>query len=129
MVGAPVSLETPRFVRQRLHAILASPDEWGPPEAVELQVLLLVEILLVTSGRPTAYADQVVVRYRQFRETHGLASPLPLAHRLGLRNRASAEFINVLKRFTESELGVVRSGVVPFAPRADDAGPGHYKVA
>lgn len=121
--------ETTRFVWRRLLAMLERPDAWGPPEAVELQVLLLLEILLVSAGLPPAYADQVVVRYRRFRDAEGVGSPLSLAARLGLRHRANAEFTRLLRKFAESELGGVRQGVVPFAPRRDASGPRHYEAA
>lgn len=92
------------FVTQRLEALLQRPDGWGPPLAVELQFLLLVEMWHVVQGASTEHVDGVAGRFERFLRTRFPGGPpVPLALRLGLDQRATDEFIDVLKSFLEQE--------------------------
>lgn len=54
-----------RYLDSTLDSIFARPPMWGGPEAIELQVLLLLEIKAVLGGAPDAHAG-VMGRYEVF---------------------------------------------------------------
>lgn len=92
------------FAQQRLEAILDYPDGWGPPRAVELQVLLLVELLHVIDGRSKDHVDGTARRWqRHIFEQTKIEGPLDLSGKLGLEHRASPEFVAVIRTFLVSE--------------------------
>jgi hypothetical protein len=92
------------FARDRLSALLARPDGWGSPEAVELQVLLLVEVALVARGELRERVDGTHERYVRFlARAIGQPNSLPLFARLGLTDRASMPFVDLLRAFVHSE--------------------------
>ena len=88
------------FVAERIEQILARPDMWGPPICVEMQILLLIEMRHVCSGRAL---DETVPRWRAFtcEKTKGNSS---LAGNLGLTNaRATPEFVEYMREFVNRE--------------------------
>lgn len=95
-----------KFVRDRCEAILHRPDGWGPPHAVELQLLLLIEMWHVVQGAPMERVDSVTERYDRFLGTTLPGGPpVPLASRLGLDQRATEQFVEILRTFLKQELG------------------------
>lgn len=113
------------FVDQRIGALLARPDGWGPPESVELQLLLLIEMRHTVLGLPVGFVDAVNERYSAFIERAFPGSNSSLASRLGLVRRASQPFIETIGEFLERERGMVRGATVPRLPRVDGSGPSH----
>lgn len=111
--------------------MLKKPDAWGIPEAVEFQVLLLVELCLVIDGASQPAVDGLMARYRDFLSVRAPGGPVPLAERLGLRYRASIEFVALLTEFVRQELaasggGAVRRDIdIPLSTR-DRAGNTHH---
>jgi hypothetical protein len=101
--GALRECRTFRFVEDRICALLTHPDAWGAPEAVELQVLLVLEVGLTASGAPDAVVGGLQDRYNRHlaREVGGL--PTSLALRLGLDRTASQRLVQVLAQFCQSE--------------------------
>lgn len=91
------------FLRQRFAVILKRPDGWGPPHAVELQVLLLVEVWHVAHGAAPTHIYGVTRRYDEHLDRTVPGAPVPLAHRLGLTNRADDRFVEILSAFVEQE--------------------------
>ena len=91
------------FVDQRLEAILSHPDGWGPPHAVELQVLLLIEMGHIAHGRTEDHVYGVTERFSRHLGQRLPGPPLPLAHRLGLKDSANDRFVQVLRDFIEAE--------------------------
>jgi len=91
------------LIEDRLAAIFATPNVWGTPEAVELQVLLLVEIRHVLTGERNASEAM----QRRFTRYIGTVAPgnTSLASRLGLKDRADAQgrFVETLRSFAEAE--------------------------
>jgi hypothetical protein len=114
------------FVEQRLISMLRTPDAWGTPDAVELQVLLLLEVRLKAKG-----ADDVELRDVQQRYTRFLAQRLPgppssLAERLGVGFSANARFVELLGEFVQSELGLGMM-IIPL-PTQDQSELSHYRT-
>lgn len=94
------------FVEQRLLAILTSPDGWGPPQAVELQVLLLIEMWHVIQGAPSDQVNNTSRRYAQYLGSVLPGPPVDLAHRLELTDeRATDQFVAILREFVQREQG------------------------
>ena len=91
------------FLRQRFAAILKRPDGWGPPHAVELQVLLLVEMWHVAHGAAPVHVNGVTQRYDEYLGRTLPGAPTPLAHRLGLDQTANERFVEILRAFIEQE--------------------------
>lgn len=110
------------LLARRLDALLQRPDGWGPPQAVELQVLLLLEVGHCLAGREEAFVDATWDRWG---EHVGLLFPddnRPLATRLGLLQHDPREagelslaralkdgddlhhFVEILKGFVRAEL-------------------------
>jgi hypothetical protein len=93
------------FVEQRLLAILKSPNGWGPPMAVELQVLLLVEMWHVIQGAPSEHVDRTSWRFAAYLGLVLPGPPVSLASRLELTDEASDQFVSILRAFVEHEQG------------------------
>src|SRR5690349_14238823 len=93
------------FVEQRLLAILRSPDGWGPPLAVELQVLLLVEMGHVVRGAPSEHVDKTSRRFTTYLGLVLPGPPVSLASRLELTDAATDQFVAILRAFVEYEQG------------------------
>lgn len=91
------------FLRQRFAAILRRPDGWGPPHAVELQVLLLVEMWHVAHGAAPEHVNGVTQRYDEYLGRTLPGAPVPLAHRLGLKQTADDKFTEILRTFVQQE--------------------------
>lgn len=91
------------FVHDRLTNLLRAPDAWGPPQAVELQLLLLVEMWHVVNGASREHVDGVTERYDRFVGSALPGAPLPLALRLGLTTRANERFTEILGAFLRAE--------------------------
>lgn len=98
------------FVQARISALLTRPDAWGPPLAVELQLLLLIEMWHIVSGAGRVCADGVTERYDRFVGTVLPGPPFPLATRLGLSDRANDRFVELLRDFLSEEQTVGRDG-------------------
>jgi len=94
------------FVRNRIAALLRTPEmwTWGPLDAVELQVLQLLEVAHVAAGSTPDCAKAVPRRYWEHLE----ASKLPgynrtLAGRLGLSQEPDDAFVRILNSFVTRE--------------------------
>ncbi len=105
-----------QFVNQRIADLLRAPDGWGPPHAVELQLLLLIEVLHVASGSPPGIVDGVMERFDRYIGTRVPGPPLPLALRLGLQDEANTQFIDLLHGFLQSER-LLKPEQLPFQDR------------
>lgn len=92
------------FLTSRLSAILSRPDAWGPPVAVELQILLLVEAHHAAAGAPADVVDGTMTRWLAHAEQHIPGRPFLLAGRLGLENKATPQFVRILEAFVEREV-------------------------
>lgn len=91
------------FVQERITALLGRPNGWGPPLAVELQVLLLIEMWHIVNGASREHADGVAERYDRFVGSVLPGPPFPLAARLGLGDHANERFIELLREFLSRE--------------------------
>lgn len=91
------------FILRRIEAILHRPDTWGPPRAVELQVLLLVEMWHVVAGASKDRVDDTHIRYDQYLDSVLPANCFDLTGKLGLTNRASDQFVDLLRNFVKQE--------------------------
>lgn len=122
------------FVHQRISALLAAPDAWGAPEAVELQVLLLLEMWQVTEGAAQEMVDGVSDRYDHHISRAVPGPPVLLAARLGLTTHANDRFVEVLRAFVKDELTsrreqrVLRGDLTPSLPRQDRPGLLHLEA-
>lgn len=122
------------FVHQRISALLDTPDAWGAPEAVELQLLILLEMWHVTQGAPQEEVDGVSDRYDRHIGVAVTGGPVMLAARLGLTTHANERFVEVLREFVMSELTsrrvqrVLRVKQEPSLPRRDQSGPLHLEA-
>lgn len=104
------------FVQERLSRVLASPDAWGPPHAVELQTLLLIEMWHVAAGASIEMAHRVPERFARFLATRLPGPAVPLCVRLKLKNRASEPFVAMLAAFVREEQDAHRAeNVIPLA--------------
>ena len=103
-----------RFARDRLLAVLARPDGWGPPEAIEAQVLLLVDVQLVAYNESDR-VDGIPERFAAFRARHGVGGSLSLAGVLGEGLRSSARFTGLLAAFVDEEMRALTPQVDLFA--------------
>jgi hypothetical protein len=73
------------FIDQRFTAIMTLPEAWGSPEAIELQVLLLVELRKVALGHTQeGGVTDVNTTYSRFLESVVGESVFPLAVQLRL---------------------------------------------
>ena len=100
---------------RRLEAILKSPDGWGPPHAVELQVILLVEMWHVVRAASREQVDNTTRRFAGFLGSVLPGPPTPLAVRLGLTDTATEQFVAVLREFIHHE-SVDLAGANPTTP-------------
>lgn len=91
------------FVRGRIAALLRSPDGWGPPHAVELQLQLLVEMWHVAAGASRETVRGVTRRFASYLARERPGPPVPLCVRLALADEASAEFVRLLAGFVREE--------------------------
>ena len=118
------------FLEERLEALLTVPDAWGTPEAVELQVLLLLEIRLVAGGAARGEVEGLQQRYETYLSREVPGPPATLAFRLALDSLASPRFVEVLRTFASLERPRRRGqrlSVTSYrAPIADRSGPQHY---
>lgn len=94
---------TRAFVVERISALLARPDGWGPPLAVELQLLTLVETLHALDGASDERIHSVTQRFSEYLAERVGGAPLPLAERLGLSEQASEAFTRLLAHFLLEE--------------------------
>lgn len=122
------------FVRQRIGALLDRPDAWGPPEAVELQLLLLLEMWQLASGASQEEIDGVFDRYQRHLGRAVPGPPASLSERLGLAARADERFVRVLREFVDTEFArqhdrfVLSSARAPSLPRRDQKGKHHLEA-
>lgn len=94
------------FINKRLAAIFKNTDSWGPPLAVELQVILLIEMWHVNCGRTEYFVYNTNSRFIKFIYRDDRApgpNNLPLAHQLKLDNSSNEIFVEILKDFTIKE--------------------------
>jgi hypothetical protein len=91
------------FVRSRIVAVLRSPDGWGPPHAVELQLQLLIEMWHVATGANPQTVRGVTRRFARYLGRERPGAPVPLCERLGLTEAASPEFVRLLWGFVREE--------------------------
>ena len=92
-----------QFLTSRLSVVIERPDAWGPPIAVELQVLMLIELLLLAEGKPADHIDGMPGRYDSFLAQNLGENSLPLAHRLALTNTSTEQFAKLLRDFAVTE--------------------------
>jgi hypothetical protein len=139
LFGGRITLTPPvaaviAFVRQRVVALFDTPDAWGPPEAVELQLLLLLEMWHVASGASQEETDGVVKRYQRYLRRTVPGPPISLASRLELTTRANERFVEVLRAFAMTELaprrdqGVLSVARAPLVPCQDRSGLLHLEA-
>lgn len=120
------------FVDQRIEALLRTPDGWGPPHAVELQLLLLMEMWLVVRGSAKPVVDGTTERYQRFLARTLPGSPIPLALRLGLVEQSNERFVTILRSFVAAEKArhreqsLLRSVTAPALPARDTKGAGLF---
>jgi hypothetical protein len=91
------------FIDSRIDSILKAPDMWGPPLAVELQLILLLELREVAIEGVTQ--DRAVLRRYQVhlkKATNGSGNMM-LCDQLGLGHSASESFTQVLRSWVEVE--------------------------
>lgn len=92
------------FITTRLSRILKYPDAWGPPLAVETQVILLVEMWCILQGKIEKEIYETSDRLYLFAyESTKIPGPLTLADNLKLESHANEEFVAILKAFIISE--------------------------
>lgn len=92
------------FIDQRFTAIMTFPEAWGPPEAIELQVLLLIELRKVALGAPQedgTPAANTMDSYDRFLALSVGGPPFCLAVRLQLKDTPREEDCENRKRFFE----------------------------
>jgi hypothetical protein len=119
------------FVQQRIAALLTMPDAWGAPESVELQLFLLLEMEHVVHGSPRDVVNDLQDRYRRYLGYVLPGQPVALAVRLGLGERATPRFVELLRGFVEEERtrrGLLRPRGVPILPARDRSGPVHIEA-
>jgi hypothetical protein len=106
--GTATHYSTRSFAFNRLLNILREPNGgWGAPQAVELQVLLLVELCHVAVGVPRESVDGTQARFQAFIFAKlGTGGPQDLAGTLKLTDSATDEFTRILKDFVTSELSI-----------------------
>lgn len=101
------------FVRQRISAVLQHPRGWGPPRAVELQILLLVEVGLVGKGASKETVDGVLLRWSRHVGKVVCPGPQDLTGKLGISDSwvgPTSTFVEVVREFIESELDQLLKG-------------------
>lgn len=87
------------FITERVNHILARPDMFGPPESIELQMLLLCEMQHVCCG---VDPNLTVGHWRAFiHEKH--RGNRSLAGNLGLHRSSTPEFIELMREFVTRE--------------------------
>lgn len=93
------------FLRNRLWAILKTPNMWGPPLGIELQILLLVEMWNVTQGKDRDFVDRTSERftYFVFMRFKSPSATFPISLRLDLKDDSTEEFIMALRDFCTTE--------------------------
>ncbi len=113
------------FARLRLRELLGMPDAWGRPHAVEMQVLLLVEVLLVTAHKEHIHlVANLNQTYLAFLNTKvGGPKNTYLTERLELTERASAQFQSILGAFVQSQVGGQATPSVSPSHRTIDHSP------
>lgn len=119
------------FVVRRLGALLQRPDSWGTPQAVELQMLLLLEMWHVATGAGQDIINGVSDRYDAYLDAQVPGNPVPLGERLGLSSAADGRFVELLHGFVRQErvLRQVNYALVPRLPRYDQPGTAHLAAA
>jgi hypothetical protein len=103
------------FIDRRFNAIMTFPEAWGPCEAIELQVLLLVELRKVALGdqqEDGTPAANTMHSYDRFLALTVGGRPFSLAVRLKLQDPPSENdlerrqrFFEVLRAFWDLEKG------------------------
>ncbi len=118
------------FAEERLDAMLARPGMWGSAEAVEMQVLLLLELEAVasTSREVNDTLCWMKVLYRQFIHARvPSATPAPLAQQIGNDLERLARLLGEFRDEVQKELrgGMQAPGqshdeisLVPLAPES-----------
>lgn len=86
---------------------MARTDSWGPPVAVELQVILLMEFWHVARCAPQELVDLTNERFGRFIGTRLPGSCFNLAGRLDLAQKTNEQFVLILTDFVPSEQSLV----------------------
>jgi hypothetical protein len=112
------------FIESRIESLLVRPGLWGSDEAVEMQLLQLLEVrFLATSASLVDEVHQVQDRYIRFlRERFPEEPPEALSGILSRLGR-SDELANLLREFERSEasrLHLLREGVPGVGLLKDD---------
>lgn len=89
------------FIEDRLAQMFARPGMWGRGESLELQILLLVEMHYVASGKPSA---GIVGRYHGFGHSYGHTGNLMLSGWIEQSGQRPELLIEILQAWVESEL-------------------------
>jgi hypothetical protein len=96
--------ELREMMQARLTSLLNQPGMWGPAIAVELQVLLCIDVLLALQGKSREHVDGVPGRYYAFLdEVVPFEVAMPLSIRLDLQHDATDEFVQLLNEFAKRE--------------------------
>ncbi len=88
------------FVVDRINRILDAPGMWGSPDAVEQQVLTLLEVHAHAKYGGKS-ADTVRASFVAYCDGSWPGSISSLATRLGATNKSTPEFISGLRLFTK----------------------------
>lgn len=89
------------FIEDRLAQMFARPGMWGHGESFELQVLLLVEMHCVASGKAST---AVLARYQNFGRSYGHRGSLMLSGWIEQSEQRPELLIEILRAWVESEL-------------------------
>lgn len=105
------------FITEHMHALFKYPLAWGPPAALEAQLLLLVEMWHVAEDRDMMFVHTAQIRFIDYCERQGLlTSPVAdcLADRMGVAEcdliHQGHPYLQHLQTFAREECG---EGIFP----------------
>ena len=100
------------FITEHMHALFKYPLAWGPPAALEAQLLLLVEMWHVSEDRDMMFVHTSQIRFIDYCERQGLlTSPVAdcLADRAGVTSsdltNPNHSYLQHLRAFVQAECG------------------------
>jgi len=125
------------FVDERIDSLLRVPEMWGPEESIELQLLLLLEVRLLTLS-PSLKSDIPLIQqgFIHFvRSKFPGDPPEPLAVLLARHGRTGElaallwEFVETERRKTEAALSRFPSGLRLLDDEPDENRPPRHDVS